>query len=94
MAWYKIDGKKIELKIYAKPNAKKTSLVCINDQGLNISLHAKPLDDAANKELIKFLADLFNVPKSQITLIRGKTSRLKCVALPLNAAIKQFISEQ
>ena len=44
----------VELHIFAKPNAKKTSLVIINEQGINIALRAKPQQDKANKELITF----------------------------------------
>jgi uncharacterized protein len=89
--WHKISDNQIELKIFAKPNAKKTALVGVNDQGLNISLHAKPLDDAANIELISFLSDYFDIPKSQITLKRGGTSRHKWVSMPLNEKIKKFL---
>lgn len=89
--WYKINGDQAEIKIYAKPNAKKTALIAINEQGLNISLHAKPLEDEANKELILFLAEYFNIPKSRISLLRGNTSKHKWVSMPLNDKVRQLL---
>ena len=40
------------------------------------------LDGAANVAVIKMLAEHFGVPKSQITIIRGETSRDKIVEIP------------
>ena len=54
-----IQKQQVKLNILAKPNAKKTAFLGIDAQALLISLHAKPHKGAANKELIRFLADFF-----------------------------------
>ncbi len=46
--WFKVSAEKIDLKIWAKPNAKRTALLKIDEQGLQISFHSKPQKGAAN----------------------------------------------
>lgn len=91
--WFQIQNQQVTLSIIAKPNAKKTALLAITDQGLQISLHAKPHQGAANKELILFLSEVFAVPKSQIILKRGENSKYKHVTLPLTSTLKKFVAD-
>lgn len=92
--WYKIENQILELSVFAKPNAKKTALMTITDEAIHISLHAKPQDGEANKELIAFLSKLFKIPKTHITLLKGEGSRLKKLRLPLNNTLLEFIHSQ
>jgi len=91
--WFLIENQQVTLRIFAKPNAKKTRLITINSQGLNLSLHAKPQEGAANQELIAYLAKLFKLPKSCVELKRGEMSRHKYVRLPLTATLQQFLDD-
>lgn len=79
------------LQIFAKPNAKRTALVKVMQNELHISLHAQPKEGEANKELIRFLSELFDIPKSQITLEKGATGRYKRVSLPLTEKVKALL---
>lgn len=90
--WFKIDGQQVRINILAKPNAKKSSLVGISEQGLHISLHAKPHQGEANKELIAFLAELFALPKTKIVLLKGEGSRYKQVVVPLTDGVLKFLN--
>lgn len=89
--WYKIRDQQVELRILAKPNAKKTAIVAMNEQGLHVMLHAKPQDGEANKELISYLAKLLRLPKTQIILLKGEGSRYKQVLVPLTDTIQQLL---
>lgn len=89
--WYKINKHVLELSVFAKPNAKKTALVSLTDDALHITLHAKPKEGAANKELIAFLAKLFNTPKTRIHLVKGENSRLKKLHIPLSHSLLESI---
>ena len=53
----------------------------MEDGGLKIRLTAPPVDGAANEALVKFLADTFSVPKSQVEIVSGHTSRNKIVRI-------------
>ncbi len=92
--WFKIHEDQVELHIFAKPNAKKTSLVIINEQGINIALRAKPQQDKANKELITFLAKVLRLSKSQVMLKRGEHSRYKTIVVPLTKVVRKFLDDQ
>lgn len=89
--WFRIINQEVELLIIAKPNAKRTALLSVSDQGLHIALHAKPEEGEANKELIYYLSKRFKIPKSHIKLYRGEHSKRKCVTVPLNQLIQQLL---
>lgn len=92
--WFKIKDQQVLLSIFVKPNAKKTAILGIKNNELQISLHATPHHGEANKELIFYLAKLFQLQKSKIILQRGEGSRHKKVILPLMKTVKQFIDNQ
>ncbi|HLO49853.1 MAG TPA: DUF167 domain-containing protein [Kamptonema sp.] len=71
------------LKIKVKPNSKQQNIQSEPDGSFRISLKSPPTDGKANEELIKLLAKRFDVPKSQITIKSGLSSRNKLVELPL-----------
>jgi uncharacterized protein len=48
---------------------------------LKLRLTAPPVEGEANKECVKFLAKLFNIPKSSVEIIQGQKSRRKTVLI-------------
>lgn len=92
--WFKIQNQQVVINILVKTNAKTTALLGSSEQGLLISLHAKPHQGAANKELISYLAKLFHLPKTQIILQSGEKSRHKRVVVPFTENVKKFISDK
>jgi uncharacterized protein (TIGR00251 family) len=90
--WFKIQDQQVKLQIRAKPNAKKTSIVKITEQGLHIAIHAKPHKGEANKELILFLSKAFDVPKSQIMIKTGEGSKYKQIIIPLTASVQKILN--
>jgi uncharacterized protein (TIGR00251 family) len=48
---------------------------------LKIRLAAPPVDDRANKALIKFLAGCLNIPPSAVRIVAGARSRTKRVEI-------------
>jgi len=91
--WFKIDKQHVQLTIIVKPNAKKTEMIKIDDQGIHISLHAKPHKGAANQELLEYLAEYFHLPKTKIQLLRGDHGRKKQVLVPLSKNLESFLQE-
>lgn len=91
MMWYKMNDTTIELRIFAKPNARCSEIVGVTEHGLSVQLKARPQDGEANSELIAFLAKYFHLTKRQITIRRGEASRHKAVILPLNSHVQLFI---
>lgn len=91
--WFKIQDQQIKLQIIAKPNAKKTAILKISEQGLHIAIHAKPHKGEANKELIVFLSKVFKVQKSQIILKAGENSKHKQIIMPLTETIQKILND-
>ena len=64
------------------PNASKTEFAGrTDDGGFRIRVQAPPVEGAANRELIRFLARSLGVAKSQVAIVRGTSSRIKLVSV-------------
>ena len=63
------------------PRAGKTAIAGVRAESLLVRLAAAPVDGAANDALIAFLADLFDRPKRDVTLVSGHAARNKRVAI-------------
>lgn len=75
------------LLVRVVPNASKTEIVgWMADGCLKIKIAAPPVDGKANQELISFLAKTLSVPKSEIEITNGLTSKKKTVHTPLTQA--------
>jgi len=80
------DGDGVRLAVRVTPRAKRNALAgtIAGADGrplLAIRLAAPPIDGAANKALLAFLADLFGLPKSAVAILSGETGRRKIVRL-------------
>lgn len=69
------------IKLRVIPRAKQNKITTDDDGTVRVHITAAPVDGAANDAVIRALADYFDVPKSQIKIIRGATSRNKVVEL-------------
>jgi uncharacterized protein (TIGR00251 family) len=63
------------------PRAGRTAIAGVRAEALLVRIAAAPVDGAANDVLIAFLADLFDRPKRDVTLVSGHTARDKRVAI-------------
>ncbi len=69
------------LKIKVIPKARKSEIVGIEEEELKIRISAPPEKGEANAELLNFLSKTFDIPKRDIFLLSGQTSRHKKVLL-------------
>lgn len=69
------------LRVKVKPNSKKQDIQTADDGSLVVFLKSPPVDGKANAELIKLLADKFNVAKSSIQIKSGASSRQKWIEI-------------
>ena len=76
-----MDGDALLLTLHVQPGASRTEVAGLHGDALRIRLAAPPVDGKANAELVRFLAEAFGVPRRQVTLVRGDTSRLKVVRI-------------
>jgi len=71
----------VKLDVIIHPKSSRNEVVGMHDGCLKIKLTAPPADGKANAALIAFLAKKLDIPKSNITIIRGETSRRKTVQI-------------
>ena len=71
----------IIFKIFVQPRSSKNMIVGLHGNALKLKLTAPPVDNAANKMCIKFLAKHLGVSNSQIEIISGHSSRTKKLLL-------------
>ncbi len=71
------------LRVKVKPNSKKQEIQAIEDGSLLVYLKSPPVDGKANAELIKLLAERFNVTKSQVHIKSGLSSKQKLIEIDL-----------
>jgi uncharacterized protein len=78
-AWRREHGDALILALHVQPGAKRTAVDGTHGDALKVRLAAPPVDGKANAELLRFLADAFDVPLRNVVLVRGETSRQKVV---------------
>jgi len=71
----------VTVKIYVAPRSSANKVVGVHNGAIKVALTAPPVDGAANKGLIEFLAKALGVPKGGVHIIAGETSRHKVVAV-------------
>lgn len=75
----------LTFSVKVRPQAQRTAFRApLSDGTLKIDLAAVPEDGAANEELVRFLSDELEVPKSGVEIVSGQTSRLKIIRVQLN----------
>jgi uncharacterized protein (TIGR00251 family) len=83
----------VELWIQARPASSRNEIVGIHDGALKVKIKAPAVEGAANKELVKFLAKRFKIPKSEIVFVAGETAKRKRIRLPETPLLQAFIEE-
>ncbi len=71
----------VVFKVLVQPRSSKNMVCGIHDDALKLKLTAPPVNNAANRMTIAYLAKALGVPKSSLEMISGHTSRNKQVLL-------------
>ncbi|HYX29068.1 MAG TPA: DUF167 domain-containing protein [Pyrinomonadaceae bacterium] len=81
MTWYREDSSGISFNVHVVPRASRSEIVGLHNGALRIRVAAPPVDGAANRELIKFLAKKLGLPRTSVTLVSGSNSKNKIIRL-------------
>lgn len=81
MTWYHCLSDILTLRIYVQPGSKRNEVVGLYQNELKIKLQSPAIEGRANVALVKYLAQLFDVPRSSVVLKSGETSRHKVVSI-------------
>lgn len=80
-AWYRLQHETIILTLHIQPGAKRSEIIGLHGDALKIKLSAPPIEGRANEALLKFIAELFDVPLRNVELKQGEQSRRKVVVI-------------
>lgn len=76
------DGR-VGFRVRVQPSAPVNELLGWNAAGeLRMKVTASPVEGAANRKLISYLAKRFSLRKSDIRIESGETSRVKTISVP------------
>lgn len=71
------------MRIYVKviPRSSKNEVIEITEGEYKAKVTVPPVDGEANKMLISILARHFNIPKSSLTIVGGKSAKTKIIEI-------------
>jgi uncharacterized protein (TIGR00251 family) len=73
------NGIVVEVKV--EPRSSKRGIAGVMENALKVKLTAPPVEGAANEQPIEVLSEAFGIKKSDITIIRGQSSKRKVVEI-------------
>ena len=73
------DGGAVRFGVRVQPRSSRTEVAGVHAGALKVRLHAPPVDGAANEALVAFLAEALGVPRRQVRIVAGASSRAKVV---------------
>ncbi|MBI5193006.1 MAG: DUF167 domain-containing protein [Nitrospirae bacterium] len=71
----------MKISVKVKTGSKKDSVNQMEGASYLVSVKAQPVEGKANEAIIKILSDYFNVPKSNINILRGEHSKNKVIEI-------------
>lgn len=71
----------VRLDVIVAPRSSRNAVVGTYRQRLKIALTAPPVEGKANEALISFLAELFGIPKRNISVLSGIIARQKTLLI-------------
>ena len=69
----------VVLTLKVIPRSSVNAVAGVQADALKLKITAPPVDSAANAEVVRFLAQVLDVPRGAVQLLRGATSRHKQV---------------
>ena len=77
-------GDGVLLLVSVMPNAKRTQVDGLHDGALRVRLAAPPIEGRANDALVAWVAKQLKVPRRDVELLRGESSRRKQLAVAVS----------
>jgi uncharacterized protein (TIGR00251 family) len=76
-----ISGRETRISLRVHPNAPRNEVIGFSGGVVGVRVVAPPVKGKANKELVAFLSQILGVNKGALTIIQGRTSRNKVIAI-------------
>lgn len=72
-------GEGVIFNLHVQPRASRNEICGVQGDALKLRLTSPPVEDAANRLCVEFLAKLLGVAKSNVSIIAGARSRHKTI---------------
>lgn len=79
MLWIRETDEGTLFKVAVQPKGAKNAILGLQGDALKIKLTAPPVEGAANKMCIAFVAKTLKVPKADVAIVQGERSRSKTI---------------
>lgn len=90
-SWYRWDGADLLLHIKVIPKASSDELAGVQEGHMRVRITAPPVDGKANVHLVRWLAKLFGVARSNIAIEAGTLGRTKRIRVRSPASLPDEI---
>lgn len=91
--WFEWHENDLILHLHLQTRASQNEIAGLNQGRLKNRLTSAPVENQANQQLIRFLADAFATPRSQLQLVRGHRSRKKTIRIEQPRSRPRWFSE-
>ncbi|KAG7232211.1 hypothetical protein INR49_009404 [Caranx melampygus] len=81
----------VTIMIHAKPGSKHNGITDISAEAVGVAIAAPPTDGEANAELVRYLAQVLDLKKSQVSLDKGSRSRDKLIRLDSSVSPEEVL---
>lgn len=78
---YRINDGQVIFKVHVVPGSSRSEIAGSHNDSLRVRVAARPVEGAANEELIQLLAKTFRVSKSSVRIVSGARGRAKQVSI-------------
>ncbi len=78
---YTLKGGQVFFKVHVVPGSSRSEIAGAHNDSLRVRVTARPVEGAANEELISILAKTFKVSRSSVTIVSGARGRGKQVSV-------------
>jgi uncharacterized protein len=74
-------GDDLRIRVRVKPRAARSRVMPVREGLLEVAVAAAPVDGAANAELVTVLASELRLPRRNVEILTGESSRIKFVRI-------------
>jgi uncharacterized protein (TIGR00251 family) len=71
----------VRISLRIQPDAPKNGVAGVVNGVWKVRVAAPPVEGKANRELIEYLSEVLDIPKSNIAIVKGETGRNKVVLI-------------
>jgi uncharacterized protein (TIGR00251 family) len=80
----------MQIRVIVKPGSRIDAVSSAGHGTFEVKIRARPVENAANKYLVEFLADFLKLRRSDVRIEKGTTGRIKLIWI--NLTPEQFRS--